>query len=402
MKSRIDSAAARRKLAPRREPYYAPIPDVEGAYVGFRRGPDTWVVRLREDEKQVHRALGKFEDHRDAFRAAKDWIKSRQQGVLRDDVTVAEACAAYLAAMTAEKGPAAAREARSRLQRCVIGRTPDEARQARARAVEPHGIARKSLAKLRVADLEAWRNGLLAEGLEGEARRKARASANRDTNTLLAALNYAHRAQLVASPAAWAGLRKFGDVQARKHETRPTLTPTERRALLEASKGVEGGAIRPLLEALLLTGARPIELCRATVADYDRTAGTLTLRSFKGRSAEPRLRHVPLRALGAEVLIRDLAKNKLPGAPLFTRDDGLAWRHSDWDHLVRDARERAGLRPLTAYDLRHTFISEALAGGVDPLTVARIVGTSVEMISRTYGQLLEDHAAKAFSKVNLL
>jgi integrase len=402
MKSRIDSAAARRKLAPRREPYYMPVPDVDGAYVGFRRGPDTWVARLREDEKQVHRALGKFEDHRDAFRAAKDWIKSRQQGVLRDDVTVAEACVAYLAAMEAEKGPAAAQEARSRLQRCVIGRTPDEARRARARAVEPHGIARRPLAKLRVADLEAWRNGLLAEGLEGEARRKARASANRDTNTLLAALNYAHRAQLVASPAAWAGLRKFGDVQARKHETRPTLTSTERRALLEAAKGVEGGAIRPLLEALLLTGARPIELCRATVADYDRTGGTLTLRSFKGRSAEPRMRHVPLRALGAEALIRDLAKNKLPGAPLFTRDDGSPWRHSDWDHLVRDARGRAGLRPLTAYDLRHTFISEAMAGGVDPLTVARIVGTSVEMISRTYGQLLEDHAAKAFSNVNLL
>lgn len=402
MKDRIDTIAARRKLPPRREPYFMPVPDVDGAYVGFRRGPDTWVARLREDEQQLYRALGKFEDHRDAFRAAKEWIASRQQGVVHHDVTVGEACIAYLKALESEKGPRTAQEARSRLQRCVIGRGAEEARKARARVVHPHALARKQLAKLRVADLEAWRNGLLAEGLEGEARRKARASANRDTTALLAALNYAHRAQLVPSTMAWSGLRKFGDVQARKHETRPTLTVTDRNALLTAAGAVAGGAIRPLLEALILTGARPIELCRLKVADFDRVAGTITLRSYKGRSAEPRMRHVPLRVLGAEALFKELAKNKLPTAYLFTRDDGSPWGHSDWDHLVREARDRAGLRHITAYDLRHTFISESLAGGVDPLTVARIVGTSVEMISKTYGQLIEDHAARAFSKVKLL
>ena len=402
MKNRIDSAAARRKLEPRREPYFMPIPDVDGAFVGFRRGPDTWVARLREDGQQIYLALGRFEDHRDAFRAAKEWIHSREQGVVRHDVTVADACNAYLEAVAAEKGARAAQDARSRLQRCVIGRGQSEARQARARPVAPNPIARKLLAKLRLADLESWRNGLLREGVVGEALRKTRATANRDMSALLAALNYAFRAQLLASNAAWIGLRKFSDVQARKHESRPVLSIVERNALLQASTVVGGGALRPLLEALILTGARPIELCRATVADYDRVAGSLSLLSYKGRSPEPRQRHIPLKALGAEALIKGLARDKLPAAPLFTRDDGRPWGHSDWDHLVREAARIAGLRRLTAYDLRHTFISEALAGGVDPLTVARIVGTSVQMISRTYGQLVEDHAAKAFSKVRLL
>ena len=152
----------------------------------------------------------------------------------------------------------------------------------------------------------------------------------------------------------------------------------------------------------MLTGARPIELARATVADYDSSTGTLSLFSYKGQSPEPSPREVPLRALGAEALIKRLCKDKLAAAPLFTRDDGRQWAHSDWDGLVRNARDGAHLKALTAYDLRHTFISEALIGGVDPLTVARIVGTSLGMISMTYGKLIEDHATRAFKNVQLL
>ena len=69
---------------------------------------------------------------------------------------------------------------------------------------------------------------------------------------------------------------------------------------------------------------------------------------------------------------------------------------------MRNARDGAQLKALTAYDLRHTFISEALIGGVDPLTVARLVGTSLGMISMTYGKLIEDHATRAFKNVQLL
>ena len=37
MAERTYSAAARKKLAPRRNPYYMAIPDIEGAYIGFRK-----------------------------------------------------------------------------------------------------------------------------------------------------------------------------------------------------------------------------------------------------------------------------------------------------------------------------------------------------------------------------
>lgn len=56
-----------------------------------------------------------------------------------------------------------------------------------------------------------------------------------------------------------------------------------------------------------------------------------------------------------------------------------------------DARRRGvGCRPPGCiYDLRSTFASDALAAGVPVFTLARIMGTSVRMIERHYGTLLD-------------
>ena len=42
----------------------------------------------------------------------------------------------------------------------------------------------------------------------------------------------------------------------------------------------------------------------------------------------------------------------------------------------------------SAYVLRHTFASNALAAGVGTFELARVMGTSLEMIERTYGHLV--------------
>jgi integrase len=42
------------------------------------------------------------------------------------------------------------------------------------------------------------------------------------------------------------------------------------------------------------------------------------------------------------------------------------------------------------YDLRHTYATMSLAAGVSLFTLARRMGTSVEMIDRTYGHLALD------------
>ena len=58
--------------------------------------------------------------------------------------------------------------------------------------------------------------------------------------------------------------------------------------------------------------------------------------------------------------------------------------------LFSPAVEAAGVRrPARIYDLRSTFASDALAAGVSVFELARIMGTSIEMVERHYGTLLD-------------
>jgi integrase len=54
------------------------------------------------------------------------------------------------------------------------------------------------------------------------------------------------------------------------------------------------------------------------------------------------------------------------------------------------ALDAAGVPRRGPYCLRHTFATEALAGGVSIFELARLMGTSVAMIDRTYGHLARD------------
>jgi integrase len=61
-----------------------------------------------------------------------------------------------------------------------------------------------------------------------------------------------------------------------------------------------------------------------------------------------------------------------------------------WSNCTRDlaaACERAGMKPVTANDLRRTFISFMKQAGQDSLVVARLAGTSQKMVEVVYAQL---------------
>ena len=333
MRYRIETVAGRNKLTPRPEPYWAPIPDIDGAYIGFRAGPSTWIIRLREDGRQKTHSIGKFEDYRSAVREARNWVKARLRGVVAHDATVADACTAYLKNYGNENSGRGLQDVRSILERAVIGR------DSKPNQVKADRISKTPLAKLNPIHVEQWRDKLVPDGLDGDDLRKARATANRKLSAFKAALNFAFKRRMVDSDFAWKGIDKFKNVQAR--DARRHIPLSERRALLNAAAEVGQGAIRDFLEGLMLTGARPVELTRAMVADYEPKTGMLGLISYKGKGSGARVRQVPLRALKAERLIKRLCNDKLPNAPIFIRDDGKPWEHSDWDHLVRKAREGA-------------------------------------------------------------
>ena len=62
------------------------------------------------------------------------------------------------------------------------------------------------------------------------------------------------------------------------------------------------------------------------------------------------------------------------------------WRCRIW----YPALEAASVDQRGPYHLRHTFATEALAAGVSIFQLARLMGTSVAMIDRTYGHLAQD------------
>jgi integrase len=67
------------------------------------------------------------------------------------------------------------------------------------------------------------------------------------------------------------------------------------------------------------------------------------------------------------------------------------WRRDEW----KPALKAAGLEYRRPYAMRHTFASFGIAAGIPVFELARMMGTSVEMIDKTYGHLLRDAASRA-------
>ena len=66
------------------------------------------------------------------------------------------------------------------------------------------------------------------------------------------------------------------------------------------------------------------------------------------------------------------------------------WRRRVWAPAI----EASGVKtPARIYDMRSTFASNALAAGVSAFELARIMGTSVGMVERCYGTLLDGAGA---------
>jgi integrase len=72
------------------------------------------------------------------------------------------------------------------------------------------------------------------------------------------------------------------------------------------------------------------------------------------------------------------------------------WRMRDW----YPALEAAGISRRGPYCLRHTFATEALAAGVSIFELARLMGTSVNVIDRTYGHLARDSEDAIRARLN--
>jgi len=147
---------------------------------------------------------------------------------------------------------------------------------------------------------------------------------------------------------------------------------------------------------LVGTGLRPEELFALERRDLDLDAGVLSVERVhsQGRLKEPKKssrqrRRVPLRQRVVEALRTIPPRLDTPLLFPAARGgyiDGEKFRYREW----KPAFKAADVDYRRVYDSRHTFASWAIAGGVQLFYLARIMGTSVQMIDQTYGHLLPD------------
>lgn len=363
MSVNLETKSARLKLPPRREPYWQRLRT--GCYLGYRvpsSGMGTWIARWRDDDgDQKYHSLGAHETFDQARKAAESWFDHARHTDGGDVLTVEQVCVHYVQELRAKKKDEAAKDAEYRFGKRVIGTE----------------FGKLTLDKLRSKHVKDWRDDI--------AKTRSPATVNRNLVGLLAALNLAYGEKLVADDSAWRSIKKLKDAGNRRERV---LLPKELDRLLAACDE----DLKPFVEGLMLTGCRPGELAAVTVRCFDQRHGSL--RFTKSKTGE---RTVPISDRMVALCVEQ-SKAKLPGALIFTRADGQQWHRDNWQKPFKAAASRAGLEgDVVLYTLRHTAISQMIAGGVNAFTVATLTGTSVAMIQAHYGHLFADQVKAALN-----
>lgn len=374
----IEKAGDRSKLEPRREPYWDRIE--AGCFLGYRKledGTGTWIARWRNEEGgQKYHAIGSTPSvgYDAAVKAARQWF-AQCKGGSTEVITVEEACRRYVIDRRSEKGEGTAKDAEGRFNRLVYGTK----------------FGKIKLPSLRTAHISDWRNAQIAQDDDAEdnpdAERRAKDSTNRNLATLKAALNLAYRMGLASSTEQWDRVQSYQKVAKRRDVS---LSMLDRKKLITAASP----DLKVFLNAMLLTGCRPGELAGCVVGDLD-SAGLLTVAGKTGRRTIP----ISPKALA---LLKSAAGDRDLDEPLLTRS-GVAWTRFEWRDAFQEARRAAGLpETVVMYSLRHVAISEMLVAGIDPMTVSKIAGTSVQMISSNYGHLIKERVVEQLARVKAI
>jgi integrase len=399
--STLDNRTARLKLAMGTRKF---VTIGKGLALCYRRTEaryGTWQARAWDGRRYHYGNLGRADDYQDAN--GDDMLDYYQaQGRARDffeevtnghkpkpsDATVADAVANYLAWYKEHRR--AYRETETTINAHILP-----------------ALGEYKLSDLTATALRSWRDKLAARParirtgkharkqsykpapVTDEAKRQRRASANRIMNVLKAALNRAFDDGLVLDRTPWQKVKPFPKADEARIRF---LTDAEAVRLVNAS----APDLRRLVQAALLTGARFGELASMQAQDVNlRTAQVYVARSKSGKP-----RHIPLNAEG-KAHFRELIAGKTGEQLVFTKADGSAWGKNHHVRPLKEACDRAKVRPEVAFhELRHTYASHLAQAGVDLLTIAKLLGhADTRITAKHYAHLADKTLAAAVTRL---
>jgi integrase len=386
---KLDSPTARAKLAPAKKPYWTTI--APGISLGYRRneGAGTWSVRV----------IGHGATWIKRLAIADDLEKAAPPTVLGYWQAIDEArklARQEPGAPVDDSRPVTVGEALDGYELDLKARGADIANVRRPRKAMPSALLEKPVQLLTAGELKRWRNSLVG-GIASKGR--APASVNRMVKGLRAALVQAgENDPRIRNQAEFKiGLKPLpGAGRARNI----ILTDTEVRAFVAAAYALNP-ALGLLFDVLAVTGTRPSQAIRLTVADLQadpRSPRLLIPRSGKGGNRdriERKTEQVPVPiTLGLAHRLQAAAAGRPATALLLCQGDGSTWPREPLKHYNRRKLVQSiGLDPaeVTTYALRHSAIVRQLLANVPIRLIAAQCDTSVAMIESNYSKHIASH-----------
>lgn len=173
------------------------------------------------------------------------------------------------------------------------------------------------------------------------------------------------------------------------------ITPDQWIQALKLVK--ERDPFRDFITFMRLTGCRPQEARAVESTQFDRFARTVVF-AVKDSKGKKEKRVIPLHREAVAILAR-LAL-KYPTGKLFRNKYGRPWRKDAIVLRFSRMSEKLGCE-FFAYAIRHTYATDALLRGIDPVTVATIMGhKDAKMILKVYQhiKLNTGHIADAVNR----
>ncbi len=160
------------------------------------------------------------------------------------------------------------------------------------------------------------------------------------------------------------------------------VTPEERGKIL----GAMSANFRDFVTFLDLTGCRPFsEAARITADDIQFDHGRVVLHRHKTRKKTGKPRVIYATEAAIELLKRLVEEH--PAGPVFTNRFGNGWSKNNAGKYIARVCKKLGIEGVTLYNLRTTYISNALVNGVPIEVVAALCGNSPQVIHQHYNSV---------------